>query len=123
MAHKKAPKVTPESAKLNYEAFITEKAQEFSPMLHDAFPTESSLLIAIDNTTRFLQTANDTMPGKVTAEYFILHGPLSNYPDQTFALLLLFVATEVFRNPEEPGKAFSLKEASKWIYFPKKQEA
>ena len=121
MAHKKAPKVTPESAKLNYEAFITEKAQEFSPMLHDAFPTESSLLIAIDNTTRFLQTANDTMPGKVTAEYFILHGPLSNYPDQTFALLLLFVATGVFRNTEANDKAFKLSDAAKWLYFPNKE--
>ena len=120
MSHKQASKVTPESAKLNYEAFITEKAQALSPILHDAFPTETALKIAIDNTTRFLQTAEDAMPGKVTAEYFILHGPLSNYPDQTFALLLMFVASGVFQNPDGSDKAFSLADASKWVYIPKK---
>ena len=119
MSHKSQPKVTPVSADLKYEAYITEKAKEFSPMLHEAFPTESSLLIAIDNTVRFLNTANETMPGQVTAKYYLVHGPLSNYPDQALALLVLFVASGVFQHTTA-GKAFSIKEAGDWKFIPKK---
>lgn len=81
MAHKKVAKVTPESAKLQYEAFITEKAKEFSPMLHDAFKTETSLLIAIDNTTQLtlqgLVALNVQKGAVVNTDEFRGYGDLS----------------------------------------------
>lgn len=120
MAHKKAPKVTPESAKLNYEAFITEKAKEFSPMLHDAFKTETSLLIAIDNSVRFLNISSDAFGGKVSAEYFILHGPLSEYPDQSLSLMVLFVASGVFVPEDSSLVCFNIKDSSKWFFYKKR---
>lgn len=49
MAHKNAPKVTPASAEMKYAADITKKAKEYAPMFKEAFPTESALLIALDN--------------------------------------------------------------------------
>lgn len=120
MAHQTQPKVTPASANLKYEAYITEKAKEFAPMLHEAFPTESALLIALDNSVRFLQTANETMADKVTAEYYLLHSPLSNYPDQALALMVLFVASGVFQPSEQGMGPFSVKESAKWTFVPQK---
>ena len=115
MAHNNTPKVTPESAKLNYEAFITEKAKEFAPMLQEAFPTQSALLIALDNSVRYLGTASETMPS-VTAETFCMHGPLNSYPDQLLALMVLFVASGVFVSTDPEVQVFSIKNADKWKF-------
>ena len=45
MAHKNTPKVTPATAEMNYEKLITDKAKEYAPMIKEAFPTQSSLLM------------------------------------------------------------------------------
>ena len=115
MSHKNTPKVTPESAKLNYEAFITAQANEFAPMLQEAFPTKSALLIALDNSVRYLGTAKETM-SVVTAETFCLHGPLNNFPNQLLALMVLFVASGVFVSTDPEVSVFSIKNADKWVF-------
>ncbi len=120
MAHHTQQKVTTISADLKYEAYITEKSKEFAPMMREAFPTESALLIALDNSTRFLRTAYDSMDGNVTAEYYLLHGPLSNYPDQALTMMVLFVASGVFKPSDPESGAFSVKDSSKWTYVPRK---
>ena len=114
MSHKNEPKITPASADLRYEADITKKAKEFAPMLRDAFPTESALLIAVDNSVRFLKDAMVAFDGNVTADYFCLHGPLSNYPEQLLSLMLIFVSTGVFYPTDEHKTVFSLENASMW---------
>lgn len=116
MAHKNAPKVTPETAKLKYEAMITEKAQEFAPMVRDAFPTKSALLIALDNSVRFLETSMVALGTQVTADYFCMHGPLTQYPDQLFTLMMLFVATGTFASTDPEVSVFSLENAPKWVF-------
>ena len=121
MSHKPTLKVTPESAKLNYEAFITAQATEFAPMLQAAFPTQSALLIALDNSVRYLGTASETLP-VVTADDFCMHGPLSSYPDQLLALMVLFVASGVFVSTDPEVQVFSLKNASKWKFTGKLPE-
>lgn len=116
MSHKNEPKVTPESAKLKYEAFITEKAEEYSELMHDAFPTKSALLIAVDNSVRFLETASEALNGNVTADYFLRHGPLSEYPAQLFTLMALFIECGVFRPTDESALTFSPDNADKWKF-------
>ena len=125
MAHNKTPKVTPFTADLNYEKVITEKAKEYAPMIREAFPTQSALLIAVDNSVRFLETAYDALNGEVTADYFCKHGPLTKYPDQLLTLMVLFVDSGVFY-PTDPEKVvFNLDNADTWKFVgkPKKPEA
>lgn len=113
---KSAPKVTPASADLKYEANITEKAKQYAPMFKDAFPTETALLIAVDNSTRFLATAYEALNGNVTADYFCLHSPLSEHPDQLLALMVLFVDCGVFVPTDEKNAVFSLQNAHTWKF-------
>lgn len=108
-------KVTPITATLNYEAMITGMAQEYAPMIREAFPTQSALLIALDNSVRYLGTASETMP-KVTADDFCMHGPLNSFPNQLLALMVLFVASGVFVSTDPEVQVFSIKNASKWVF-------
>ena len=116
MSHNNEAKVTPESAKLKYEAFITEKAEEYSEMMHRAFPTKSALLIAVDNSVRFLETATEALDGNVTADYFLQHSPLAEYPDQLLTLMVVFIESGVFYPTEESAVPFSPKNAGKWKF-------
>lgn len=109
-------KITPAVADLNYEANITAKAHEYAPMMQEAFPTKTSLLIAIDNSTRFLKTAYDALDGNVTAEYFCLHGPLSEYPEQLLALMVFFIDSGVFYPTVPEALPFSLGNAKLWKF-------
>lgn len=111
---KTTSKVTPATADLNYEADITAKAHEYAFLMRDAFPTETSLLIALDNTIRFLRTAHDSMDGNVTADYLCKHGPLSEYPDQLLTLMLLLVDSGVFYPLDDSASVFSLTNAHLW---------
>lgn len=124
MSHNnKNPKVTPFTADLKYDKAVTDKAREYAPMVRDAFPTQSALLIALDNSVRFLDTAYDALNGEVTAAYFCKHGPLSNYPDQLLTLMVLFVASGVFV-PTDPEKSvFSLDNASTWKFVRRQGKA
>lgn len=116
MAHKNAPKVTPASAEMKYAADITKKAKEYAPMFKEAFPTESALLIALDNSVRFLSTSYLALNGNVTADYFCLHSPLSEHPDQLLALMVLFVDCGVFVPTDEKNAVFSLQNAHTWKF-------
>lgn len=111
-----APKVTPVTATLHYEAMITEKAKEYVTMFRASFPTESSLLIAVDNSTRFLATSYEALNGNVTADYFCLHSPLSAHPDQLLALMVLFIDCGVFVPTDEKNLVFSLQNANTWKF-------
>lgn len=123
MAHKNTPKVTPATAEMNYEKLITDKAKEYAPMIKEAFPTQSSLLIAVDNSVRFLDTAFDALNGEVTADYFCKHGPLAQYPDQLFTLMVLFVDSGVFY-PTDPEKTvFNLENADTWKFAGKPKQS
>lgn len=113
---KSAPKVTPATADLKYEADITAKAKQYAPMFKDAFPTETALLIAVDNSTRFLATAYEALNGNVTADYFCLHSPLSEHPDQLLALMVLFVDCGVFVPTDEKNTVFSMQNAHTWKF-------
>lgn len=107
-------KVTPASADINYEADITAKAKEYAPLVRESFPTETALLIALDNSIRFLNTAYEALDGNVTAEYFCLHSPLSEYPDQLLTLMMLFISSGVFYPVTTEYSVFSLANADKW---------
>lgn len=108
--------VTPATADINYEAAITEKANEYAPMMLEAFETKTALLVAIDNATRFLKTAYDALDGNVTAEYFCKHSPLSEYPEQLLTLMVLFVDCGVFYPTSEEASVFSLSNAHLWKF-------
>lgn len=56
MAKKTAPKVTPESAKLHYEQSVFEAAKQFAPMVREAFPTETSMLVALSSVKTWFET-------------------------------------------------------------------
>lgn len=116
MAHKNVPKVTPASAEMKYTSDIAKKAKEYAPMFKEAFPTESSLLIALDNAVRFLSTSYIALNGNVTADYFCLHSPLANYPDQLLSLMVLFVDCGVFVPTDENHLTFSLDCANTWKF-------
>lgn len=116
MAKKIIEKLTPMVADLKYEEAITKKAQDYAPLFKDTFPTQTALLIAIDNTTRFLQTAYDALDGNVTAEYFCLHGPLAEYPDQLLALMVLLIDAGVFYPTDPSATVFSLANSKLWKY-------
>ena len=116
MPKKSTPKVTPASANLKYEADITKKAKKYAPMFKEAFPTETALLIAVDNATRFLGTAYEALNGNVTADYFCLHSPLLEHPDQLLALMVLFVDCGVFVPTDEKNLVFSLQNANTWKF-------
>lgn len=113
---KKTSKVTETSADLNYEAMITEKAHEYAPMMLNAFNTQTALLIAIDNSTRFLRTAYDALDGYVTADYFCKHSPLSEYPDQLLALMVIFIESGIFYPTDASASVFSLSNAHLWKF-------
>lgn len=116
MPKKHEPKVTPISAKLFYEKTITEKAKNYADLFKGAFPTESALLIAVDNSTRFLATSYEALNGNVTADYFCLHSPLSAHPDQLLALMVLFIDCGVFVPTDEKNLVFSLQNANTWKF-------
>lgn len=116
MSRNPTPKVTPASADMKYEAEITRKAKQYAPMFKDAFPTETALLIAVDNSTRFLATSYEALNGNVTADYFCLHSPLSAHPDQLLALMVLFIDCGVFVPTDEKNLVFSLQNANTWKF-------
>lgn len=108
--------VTPTTADINYEAEITAKAHEYAPMMLNAFETKTALLVALDNSTRFLKTAYEALDGNVTADYFCKHSPLSEYPDQLLALMVLFIDSGVFYPTDESASVFSLSNAHLWKF-------
>ena len=116
MSKKTVSKVTPNSADIKYAADIANKAKKYAPMFKDAFPTESSLRISLDNAMRFLATSYVALNGNVTADYFCLHGPLANYPDQLFSLMVLFIDCGVFVPTDEKHLTFSMECANTWKY-------
>lgn len=116
MSKNPTPKVTPASADMKYEAEITRKAKQYAPMFKDAFPTETALLIAVDNSTRFLATSYEALNGNVTADYFCRHSPLSAHPDQLLALMVLFIDCGVFLPTDEKNLVFSLQNANTWKF-------
>lgn len=122
MAHSNQSKVTPESAKLKYEVYITEKAHEYSEFMKEAFPTQSALLIAVDNSVRFLETAYEALDGNVTADYFLKHSPLSDYPDQLFTLMALFIESGVFYAEDASAQPFSPSNAGSWKFAGAKKD-
>lgn len=115
--HDKAPKVTPESAKMHYEASVAAKAKEYGPVIMQAFPTESAMRIALSNSMMFLETAEAALGADaVTAQYFCEHGPLAKYPDELFTMMALFVDTGVFYPAEEGVEVFHPDNADKWRF-------
>lgn len=116
MSKNHGSKVTSISAKLFYEKAIADKAKNYAELFRGAFPTESSLLIALDNAVRFLSTSYVALNGNVTADYFCLHSPLANYPDQLLSLMVLFVDCGVFVPTDENHLTFSLDCANTWKF-------
>ena len=113
MTKKTAPKVTPESAKLNYEKAVLTATKEFAPMVHEAFPTETSMLVALSSVNTWLTTAMANSDD-VRADEFCAHGPLANMPDQLMTLMVLFVASGVFVSVDPEITVFSPDNAGSW---------
>lgn len=116
MTKKMTKIVTPASASVDYDALVTRAANEFAPVLQEAFPTKTALLVALDSTVLFLDTAYDAMDGKVTADHYCKHGPLAQYPDQLLSMMVLLVAGGVFRTDDPSVDVFRPDNADKWTY-------
>lgn len=113
MAKKTAPKVTPESAKLHYEQAVFEAAKQFAPMVREAFPTETSMLVALSSVKTWFETAMATSED-VRADEFCEHGPLAKCPDQLMTMMVLFVASGVFVSVDPDITVFSPDNAGSW---------
>lgn len=117
MAKNKMTKiVTSASASIDYDAIVNRAAGEFAPILQEAFPTKTALLVALDSTVLFLNTAYDALDGKVTADYYCKHGPLAPYPDQLLSMMVFLVAGGVFRTDNPDVDVFRPDNADRWMY-------
>lgn len=113
MTKKTAPKVTPASAKLHYEQAVFEAAKQFAPMVREAFPTETSMLVALSSVKTWFETAMANSDD-VRADEFCEHGPLAKFPDQLMTMMVLFVASGVFVSVDPEVAVFAPDNAGSW---------